>query len=117
MNIDDLTLGQAKTLAGLFQVIPAEQQKASAFESLIGENIMIRTVTMIFTGRLVAVYPNELVITNAAWIAVTGRWQQFIADGSVDECEPYPDDHPVIVGRSGLIDATLWRAALPRVQR
>ena len=114
MNIDDLTIGQAKQLAALF---PTQPVSADPFSALIGKKIMIRTVTMIFTGQLVAVYPQELVITDATWIADTQRWQQFIEDGGIDQCEPYPDGQPVIVGRGALIDATEWLADLPRHQK
>lgn len=114
MNLDDLTLGQAKQLATLLQT---EKQAPHPYAGLIGKNIMIRTVTMIFTGTLVAVYPQELVIIDATWIADTKRWQQFIADGGIDECEPYPDGQTVIVGRGALIDATEWLADLPRAQK
>lgn len=124
MNIDDLTIGQAKQLATLFPPTVAQsvatlevRREPTPFDALIGKNIMIRTVTMIFTGRLVAVFPQELVIEDAAWIADTKRWQQFIAEGGIDECEPYPDEQPVIIGRGGLIDATEWLADLPRKQQ
>lgn len=39
----------------------------------VGANYLIRTVTMIDTGRLVDVGPQELVLEEAAWIADTGR--------------------------------------------
>lgn len=114
MNIDDLSVGQAKQLVALFS---APQASASPFDALIGKNVMIRTVTMILVGRLVAVYSRELAITDASWIADTKRWQQFIATGAVNECEPYPDNQMVIIGRGALIDATEWLAPLPRRQQ
>lgn len=114
MNLDDLTIGQAKQLATLLQT---EKQAPHPYAGLIGKNIMIRTVTMIFTGTLVAVYPQELVIVDAAWIADTKRWQQFVAEGAINESEPYPDGQRVIVGRGALIDATEWLAPLPRRQQ
>lgn len=121
MNVDDLTIGQAKNLAALFPPQIAQSvatvREASAFDALVGKNIMIRTVTMIFTGSLVAVYPQELVLVGATWIADTKRWQQFIEDGDLNECEPYPDEQLVIIGRGGLIDATEWLSDLPRRQQ
>ena len=35
----------------------------------IGKNYLIRTVTMIDTGRLVGITDHELVLEDAAWIA------------------------------------------------
>jgi len=120
MHLYVVTVGQAKQLAAMFQPhaqAMGDAREASPFDALLGKNIMIRTVTMIFTGRLLAVYPQELVLVDAAWIADTKRWQQFISDGGIDACEPYPEDQRVIVGRGALIDATEWLTALPRAQQ
>jgi hypothetical protein len=77
---------------------------------VINEFYAIRTVTMINHGRLVEVTPNELVLTEAAWIADTGRFSDFV-NGKIDpsEVEPFPQDQPVIVGRGALIDAVILR--------
>lgn len=49
MNINDLTIGQARELAELFTTGAAIHHQP--FE--IGKNYLIRTVTMIDTGRVV----------------------------------------------------------------
>jgi len=99
MTLDDLTLGDAKKLAGLFGA-PADH--AAAWE--IGKIYLIRTVTMIDTGRLVLVTPQELVLEEAAWIADTGRFAQAVKAAEFDEVEPFPDGK-VIIGRGSIIDA------------
>ena len=72
----------------------------------IGKNYHIRTVTMAISGKLKAVYENELVFENASWVADTGRFSEYLKDTSkVDENEPFKND--VIVGRGALIDMTL----------
>jgi hypothetical protein len=81
----------------------------------IGKNYLIRTVTMIDTGRLVAVTPQELVLEDAAWIADTGRFAQAISTGSFNEIEPFPDGCRVIIGRAAIIDA-VQITTLPRTQ-
>lgn len=81
----------------------------------IGENYLIRTVTMTLTGRLTAVYPNELVLDDAAWIADSGRWSDAVSKGSFGEVEPFSG--PVIVGRGALIDATVVGFAVPRERK
>lgn len=81
----------------------------------IGYNYLIRTVTMIDTGRLVAISDHELVLEDAAWIADTGRFADALRSGSFSEVEPFPDGR-VIVGRAALIDACEI-AALPRTQK
>src|SRR4051812_48675675 len=104
MDINNLTIGQAKELSALFG---GPASSAHPFE--IGENYVVRTVTMIYTGKLVAVYPNEFVLVDAAWIPETERYMDFVANGKVKECEPFPDGHLVVIGRGGLMDATVLK--------
>ncbi len=72
----------------------------------LGEQYLIRTVTMIQHGTLVDVTEHELVLVNAAWIADTGRFASFLAGKcKPNEVEPFPANEPVIVGRGSIIDA------------
>ena len=112
MNIDDLTIGEAKQLAGMF----GKESTCEVSPWRIGKNYLIRTVTMILTGRLTQVTRQELVLEDAAWIADTGRFMQAVADGNFKEVEPFPDG-PVIVGRGALIDAVMVSFAVPRSQK
>lgn len=111
MKIDDLTIGEARELAKLFQ--PAMATDNSAWE--IGKNYLIRTVTMIDTGRLVAVTEHELVLEDAAWIADTGRFAQAVEKADFGEVEPFPTGR-VILGRGAVIDA-VQIALTPRSQK
>jgi hypothetical protein len=81
-------------------------QKEGPWE--IGKPYLIRTVTMIQHGILVDVTDKELVLSQAAWIADTGRFSDFV-NGKIepDEVEPFPQDKIVIVGRGALVDAVL----------
>ncbi len=112
MNIDNMTIGELKEIRDFLKMPVQDNQHPYK----IGENYLIRTVTMIEVGRLVAVYPQELVIEDAAWVADTGRFSNALKTGELGEIEPYPDG-PVIVGRGGVIDAPLWNHPLPRVQK
>jgi hypothetical protein len=70
----------------------------------VGANYIIRTVSMIQTGRLVAITDNELVLEEACWVADTGRFSEFVKDMSkASEVEAIVGDF--IVGRGGIIDA------------
>lgn len=110
MNIEDLTLKQIKELSALLNTNKADN---SAWE--IGKNYLIRTVTMIDTGRLVAVTDHELVIEDAAWIADTGRFAQAIEKAEFGEVEPFPDGR-VIISRGSIIDAVQIKSC-PRSQK
>ena len=98
MNLDDLTIGDAKKLAAMFP------KCAQDSPWIIGKIYLIRTVTMIQTGRLVAVGDKELVLDNAAWIADTGRFSDALKTCNFSEVEPFPLGQ-VIVGRGAVIDA------------
>lgn len=70
----------------------------------IGKIYLIRTVTMIDTGVLVAVTDKELVLEEAAWVADTGRFSDALKSASFNEVEPFPDGR-VIINRAAVIDA------------
>src|ERR1035437_188828 len=110
MNINDLTIGEAKALAKMFGNNSTDE---SPYE--IGKNYLFRTVTMIDTGRLVAVTPQELVLEDAAWIADTGRFSDSLATCNFREVEPYPAVR-VIIGRATIIEA-LQIAKLPKEKK
>lgn len=83
---------------------------------VVGEKYFIRTVTMSLTGRLVSAGEQELVLSDASWIADTGRFMQAVKTGVFSEVEPY-GDNLVIVGRGSVIDATIVEWELPKVQK
>lgn len=109
MNINELTLGQIKEIKSM---CGSKISKPHPYK--IGANYLIRTVTMIQTGRLVEVTDQELVLEDAAWIADTGRFSNALQKVQFEEVEPFPDGQ-VIVGRGSIIDATQINGTLPRV--
>lgn len=111
-DIDDITIGDAKRLVALFG--PGFPTLPEDHPYPVGENIIIRTVTYHYTGRLVRVTPGELVLIDVSWIALSQRWSTTLAEGVLNEVEPYPDGEVVIIPRSCVIDVTRWRHALPR---
>lgn len=118
MNLNDLTIGQAKELAALFAgANPALASIGNGAPYEIGKNYFIRTVTHHLTGRLVEVHQQELVLVDAAWIADDGRLSDALKSGNFSEIEPYADDLRIIVGRSSIIDAQVFSHKLPRSQK
>ncbi len=110
MNIEQLTIAEAREIAKLFG-----QQTTSIHPYQIGAPYFIRTVTHHHTGRLVAVTEHELVLEDAAWIADDGRFADALKSGAFSEVEPFPDG-PVIIGRGSVIDAVKI-SATPRSQK
>ena len=100
MNIDKLSIGEAKEIAKIF----GKEAQPGSGPWQLGKIYLIRTVTMIDTGRLVEVTPNELVLEDAAWIADTGRFSDALKSARFNEVEPFPDGR-VIIGRFSVIDA------------
>lgn len=100
------------------EVKPQLNQENSMSEQpyKIGESYLIRTVTMIITGRVLSVGDKEIVVEDAAWIADTGRFSNCLKEGDYNEVEPFPDGE-VIVGRNAVVDACLIKTALPRSQK
>lgn len=78
-------------------------------------NVIIRTVTHYFTGHLIEEGPNWLILTDAAWVADTGRWADALEKGTLNEVEPYPDG--VRVNTSSVIDISEWNRSLIVVQK
>ena len=81
----------------------------------IGKCYLIRTVTMTQVGRLIYVDEKELVMSNASWVADTGRFHTALSKGELNEVEPFVSN--VIIGRGAIVDATEWIKNLPTVQK
>ena len=81
----------------------------------IGKAYLIRTVTMHYTGRIVAVTESDVVLEDAAWIVDTGRYADSLLTGELSEIEPYPGR--VAVCRGAMVDFAEWIHPLPRQQK
>lgn len=117
MNINELTLGQIRELQSLFAPQLCASTAPLASHPLIGKNVIVRTVTMIYTGRLDAVTAETFVLVDCSWIPETERFMSFVAEGKVKECEPYPDGLPVYINKGALLDMCELRKDLPRSQK
>ena len=91
-----------------FGTAPIEETGA-----LVGRNVIVRTVTYHYTGRVAELTDRWLVLEDAAWVASSGRWGAALADGMLDEVEPYPDG-AVWVSLGAVVDIAAWDHALPR---
>ena len=106
---------QMKMIATLIETMADGEPKSTApYDSnlVVGKCYLIRTVTMMYTGRLIRITPTELLLEDAAWIADSGRYSNALKTGELSEVEPYPDRATVFC--NGLIDAAEWTHPLPR---
>ncbi len=115
MNLNDMTIGQAKELASMFS--QSNTTSVLASHPLEGKNVIVRTVTMIYTGKLIRCTDTDFVLVDCSWIPETERYMSFVADGKVKECEPYPDGLPVFINRGALLDMCELKKDLPRSQK
>ena len=84
--------------------------------ALQGKNVLVRTVTHYYTGRLASDGGDGwLQLDDAAWIADTGRFSVALAGGELDEVEPYPGTCWVAAG--AVVDVSEWAHDLPRTAR
>ena len=119
-NIDEITYKEAKEIIRLFgggdsSPIKNDMTISSGTPFKIGEQYLIRTVTMIVLGKLEWIGSSELVLSSGSWVADTDRFYNALKDGKLKEVEPFIND--VIVGRGSIIDATIWGHNLPREQK
>ena len=117
MNIDKMTIGEAKEVIALIGAGACKERFDDSFQPYaIEKDYLIRTVTHILIGTVVEVGDKEIVMRNASWIADTGRYANALAEGKLNEVEPYPNDALVIIGRGAVVDAARWEHPLPRKQ-
>lgn len=107
---DNLTLGEIKELMKLFG---SPEKLELPYE--IGDKVAIRTVTHYQTGRISKIVGKFLILEDAAWIADTGRFMDFVEKGTFNECEPLTC--AVKVNSDTIIDSFEWRFPLPRAQK
>jgi hypothetical protein len=81
----------------------------------IEQAYLIRTCTHYYSGRLVEVFDQELVLDDAAWITDTGRYFDCLKKGTLNEIEPIPGR--VIIGRGAIVEAAIWPHKLPDKQK
>ena len=81
---------------------------------VVGEKYFIRTVTYHTVGKVEKVVGDFLVLSEASWVADSGRFMQAIKDGTLNEVEPVGN---AIVNLSSIVDAFIWKHKLPKEQK
>ena len=71
---------------------------------VMGSNYLIRTVTMIYTGKIIKENAESFMVDTCCWIPETARWTQCVKNSEFNEVEPYPFDRSVIIFKSGILD-------------
>jgi len=69
---------------------------------VIGEQWFIQTATLYYVGTLTGVTEGELIIEDSAWVADTGRFNEFMSGKQAAEMEPCGS---VVINRGAIISA------------
>lgn len=112
MNFDNITIGEARQIACMF----AAGAQPSETSIPVGENVLIRGVTLYYVGYVERVTEQEVVLSDASWVASTGRFNEALVNGTLDEVEPFPHGE-VVVGRGAIMDVSRWPHALPKAAK
>ena len=95
-------------LQEMFLKMAFEETKSNSSETLteyeIGKPYTLMTVLGWYKGILVSETDKTLTLTNASWVAESGRFSEYVKDDSnVKEEEPFEEHTKLIVERSSLI--------------
>jgi hypothetical protein len=77
----------------------------------VGKSYFIRTVTYHLIGKVEKVCGDFLVLSDACWVADSGRFSKAIKDGELNEVEFVGD---AIVSITSVCDAFPWVHKLPK---
>jgi len=105
MNIDTMTIGQAREIAAM---LGGGTNEPCPFE--VGKSYLIRTVTFFWLGRVTRVVGGFLVMDDASWVADTGRYHKATSVDALNEVEPVGRAY---VGLGSIVDARDWIGDLP----
>jgi hypothetical protein len=86
-----------------------EITEINSFSDLVGGKYFFRTVTYHLLGNVVKQIGNFLELENASWIADSGRFMNFIKEGTVNEVEPVGH---VWINMSSVVDFYPWKHKL-----
>lgn len=96
------------------QLTQNERVDLSRIEDLVGKKWFFRTVTYHLVGKVIKTFGNFLHLEDASWIADSGRFMQFIKDGTLNEVEPVGE---CFINLDSVTDFFPWRHKLPKDQK
>jgi hypothetical protein len=85
-----------------------------------GENWIFQTVTHYVVGTVESIDQNEIWLKpgTASWIAVTGRFHNFMKVGVIKETEVEPFGNvPVMIKQGAIVISAQWTHPLPLKQQ
>ena len=84
------------------------------YEDLIGGKFFFRTVTYHMVGKVEKIVGRFACLTDASWVADSGRFMNAIKDGTLSEVEPVGD---AFINLDTVIDFFKWNHKCPTDQK
>jgi hypothetical protein len=85
-----------------------------ALREFVGEKLFLRTVTYHLVGRVERILGNFFQLSDASWVADSGRFMQAIKQGQLNEVEPIGD---AWINMDTVTDFYRWNHDLPDRQK
>jgi len=109
IEVSDETFEKLKTqFAGEFETIELD-----SLDDMIGQKWFFRTVTYHLVGKVEKKLGRFLKLSEAAWVADSGRFMDALKNGKLSEVEPVGD---CILNLDTVTDAFPWKHKLPKDQ-
>jgi hypothetical protein len=93
------------------QLSTHEVTDVTSWSNLVGRKLFIRTVTYHLVGKVTAVAGNLIELSDASWVADSGRFSVAIKTGTLSEVEPVGQ---AWVNANAVTDIFPWVHALPK---
>ena len=96
------------------QLSEDEQKELQTYEDMMGQKYFFREVTYHMVGKVQSRVGKFLRLTDASWVADSGRFMQAIKEGKLNEVEPVGVAY---VNLDTVTDFFPWRHSLPKEQK
>lgn len=103
-----------ETLVELIGMAVNGGEECSGLPFEIGSSYFIRTVTYHVVGEVKEIKGPFLVLSEASWVADSGRFSKAISEGELSEVEYVGK---MIVNTTSISDACEWKHNLPKVTK
>jgi len=109
INVSEETYEKIKS-----QLLPGEDYIVDQLGNMVGKNFFFRTVTYHLVGRVEKIMGSFLELSDASWVADSGRFMDAIKDGKLKEVEPVGQGW---INLSATTDFFPWKHSLPNEQK
>lgn len=96
------------------QLQEEEQIDISSMQDLVGKKFFFRTVTYHLVGKVEKIIGNIAELSEASWVADSGRFMNAIKDGTLDEVELVGK---AFINLNSLVDFFPFNHPLPTEQK